>query len=188
MTHTPSEAAGPHATTHDEASTAGGIATHSGESKSDDRAEAEPARTIGRLRSVLLGLSGGAFATAVMTLFRMPITDSMPPTADFLARYLGGGPEDYTVSAFVLHLVYGMGGGGLYGLLVSGRGGRTRSEIEIRDMAVALGYSLVFSLFGSRVVLKRLVGMDLTSDEALIFHVGHAIYGLALGAWVGSKR
>jgi hypothetical protein len=30
--------------------------------------------------------------------------------------------------------------------------------------------------------------MDLDADEALIFHVGHAIYGIALGAWVGSNR
>lgn len=144
--------------------------------------------TVRRLRSVVLGLTGGAFATLVMTVFRMPITDSLPPTAAFLARYGGGDPEDYLWSSFVLHFVYGVGGGGLFGLLISEGGGSTRAEIELRDIAFGLVYSLVFSLFGSRIVLDRVVGMDLESDEALIFHVGHAIYGLALGAWIGSKR
>ena len=153
-----------------------------------DGAANDPAETVGRLRSVLLGLSGGGFATLVMTLFRMPISASLPPTADFLARYLGGDPEEYGLSAFVLHVVYGVAGGGFFGLLVFGRGGGSRAGIELRDITLGLGYSLVLSLFGSRVVLKRLVGMELTVDEALIFHVGHAIYGLALGAWVGSKR
>jgi hypothetical protein len=31
-----------------------------------------------------------------------------------------------------------------------------------------------------------LLGMDLTSDERFVFHLGHAIYGLTLGAWYGS--
>lgn len=139
-----------------------------------------------RLRAVLLGLSGGAFATLLMTLFRMPIADSLPPTANFLARYLGGEPEDYPLSSFVLHFLYGIGGGGLFGLLVSERGGTTRAEIELRHIGFGLIYGLAFSLFGSRIVIKHVVGMDLERDEALIFHVGHAIYGVSLGAWLGS--
>lgn len=141
-----------------------------------------------RLRLILHGLGGGAFATLVMTVFRMPISDSLPPTAHFLARYVGGDPGDYPWSSFVLHLVYGIGGGGLFGLLIGERASQGRAEIELRDIAIGLVYSLVLSLFGSRIVLDRLIGMDLESDEALIFHVGHAIYGLALGAWIGSNR
>jgi hypothetical protein len=53
-----------------------------------------------------------------MTAFRMPLSDLLPPRADFWARFVG----------------------------------------------------------------------DLAQDEALIFHVGHVIYGLTLGAWVDSNR
>ena len=141
-----------------------------------------------RLRSVVLGVLGGIFATLVMTLFRMPISNSLPPTAAFLAKFLGGESDDYTVSAFALHVAYGAAGGGVYGFLFENNESRTRAGIELRDIALALGYSLVFSLFGSRIILSRVLGMDLEPDEALIFHVGHAIYGVALGAWVGSNR
>lgn len=141
-----------------------------------------------RLRAVSLGLAGGGFATLLMTLFRMPISDSLPPTANLLARYVGGDPEDYPWSSMILHFGYGAGGGGLFGLLFSECGDPTRDDIELRAIALGLGYSLAFSLFGSRIILGRVVGMDLDDDEALIFHIGHAIYGLALGAWIGSKR
>ena len=142
-----------------------------------------------RLRSTRLGLVGGAFATLVMTAFRMPISDSLPPTAHFWARFVGDGdPEEYPVPAFVLHVVYGVAGGGLFGALFGSRRGRTRAGIELADLGRGLVYSLVLSVFGTRVVLRRVIGMDLESDEALIFHVGHVIYGLALGAWVGSNR
>ena len=29
--------------------------------------------------------------------------------------------------------------------------------------------------------------MDLATDESAVFHAGHLIYGLALGAWLGSR-
>lgn len=142
-----------------------------------------------RLRAMVIGLEGGAFATLVMTAFRMPISHSLPPTANFWARFFGDGdPEDYPLPAFVLHVLYGVAGGAVFGLLFEERGGRTRAGIELTDIARGVVYSLVFSVFGSRVVLGRVVGMDLESDEALIFHVGHAIYGLAIGAWMGSNR
>lgn len=141
-----------------------------------------------RLRSVVLGLFGGVFATIVMTVFRMPISNSLPPTAHFLARFLGGEPDDYTLSAFALHLAYGATGGGVYGFLFEDGDARTQAEREFRDVSRALGYSFGLSLFGSRVILSNVLGMDLERDEELIFHVGHAVYGLALGAWVGSNR
>lgn len=153
-----------------------------------DRTLDHQSETVPRLRSVGLGLSGGAFATFLLTVFRMPISDSLPPTANFLARYVGGDPGEYPWTSFVLHFVYGIGAGGLFGLLIRQRDDSTRAELELRDIALGLVFSLVLSLFGSRIVLNRVVGMDLKSDEALIFHVGHVIYGLALGAWIGSKQ
>lgn len=149
----------------------------------------ESTADTGRIRSFALGLRGGTIATIVMTAFRMPISGSLPPTADFWAHYIGSGDaDDYPVAAFVLHFVYGAVGGGLFGALFSHGGGKTRAGIELSDLARGVVYSLVFSLFGSRVVLRWMIGMDLERDEALIFHVGHLIYGLTLGAWIGSNR
>lgn len=143
----------------------------------------------GRIRSFVLGLKGGTIATIVMTAFRVPISNSLPPTADFWAHYIGSGDADnYPIIALVLHLVYGIVGGGLFGVLFSRGDGSTRAGIELSDLVRGVGYSLVFSLFGSRVILQWMIGMDLERDEALIFHVGHLIYGLTLGTWIGSNR
>lgn len=156
-----------------------------------DNETADAAGDIGswrRLRAVVLGFIGGTFATLVMTVFRMPISNSLPPTANFLAKFLGGEPDDYRLSALILHIGYGAAGGGVYGFLFANGDARTRAGIELRDITRALGYSFGLSLFGSRIILSKVLGMDLDPDEALIFHVGHAVYGLALGAWVGSNR
>lgn len=161
------------------------------EENESPRQENEQAGDTGprqRIRSLVLGLLGGIFATLVMTVFRMPISNSLPPTANFLARFLGGDPDEYTLSAFALHVGYGAAGGGVYGLLFDTGDARTRAGLELRDVVRALGYGLVLSLFGSRVILSRVLGMDLEPDEALIFHLGHVVYGLSLGAWVGSNR
>lgn len=162
---------------------------HGTESSHDETDTDEASESRQRLRSALLGLKGGAFATFVMTVFRTPISKSLPPTAEFWAKFVAGGdPEDHPLPAFILHFVYGVSGGVLYGILFERPDERTRAGIELHDLARALVFSLGLSLFGSRVILSRLLGMDLERDESLMFHVGHVIYGLALGAWVGSKR
>lgn len=39
-----------------------------------------------------------------------------------------------------------------------------------------------------RIILRHVLGMDLKTDESAVFHTGHLIYGLALGAWIGSRH
>ncbi len=131
---------------------------------------------------------GGAVATVVMTAFRIPITDSLPPTAQFWAKYVGDeGPDAYPVQALVLHLLYGMGAGAVFGAVFTPQSEGPEVRQERRGTALATGYGLLLSVFGTRVVLKRLLGLDLEPDERWIFHLGHAIYGLTLGAWLGSN-
>ncbi len=145
--------------------------------------------TTTRTQAVVRGLKGGAIATVVMTAFRMPISKSLPPTANFWARYAGNGnPDEYPLPAFVLHLLYGATGGGIFGFLFAkeNREDESQSGVELRDVVEGLVFAVVASLFGTRVVLRRVVKMDLERDEALTFHVGHVIYGLTLGAWVSS--
>lgn len=132
------------------------------------------------------GFVGGLFSTVVMTAFRESISLSYPPTADFLSKFVGGEPDDHPVGAIALHLLYG----GVFGSLFAvgfGTGSNSALDAETEGLIGGLGYGLLLSLFGERVMLGRLLGVTLDEDESTIFHAGHAMYGLALGAWVGSR-
>ena len=130
---------------------------------------------------------GGAFATIVMTLFRAPTARSLPPTAEFIALLTGGDPEEYHISSLTLHGLYGTVGGVLFSLLIGERASET-NEPETVGLVAGAVYGIVSSIFGERVVLRHVLGMDLEIDESAIFHTGHLIYGLALGAWIGSRH
>ena len=148
----------------------------------------EPAHT---LRWAGHGLVGGLLATVVMTLYRAPVAASLPPTAAFWARFVAGGdPEDHPRPALLLHLGYGAGGGALFGLLFRATGADERSALPREATGVSLGtlYGAVLSVVGSRVVLRRLLAMDLDIVEAVVFHAGHLVYGLTLGTWVGTRE
>ena len=119
----------------------------------------------------------------------MPISKSLPPTANFYAKYVGGGdPEQYTFQGIVLHLLYGAFGGAVFAVLF----GRERPETEVgretRGALLGLVYGLLLSAFGNQVLLRRLLDMDLEADERLVFHLGHVVYGLTLGIWFGSRE
>lgn len=143
---------------------------------------------VGRLRRIRLGLLGGLVATVVMTAFRLPISESLPPTARFWARYVGGGDgSEYPVPALLLHLGYGALAGGVYGALCGSRRLPSTAARERRGMVCGTAYGLALSVFGVRVVLARLLDVDLEPDERLVFHAGHLVYGFTLGTWFGSK-
>lgn len=139
-------------------------------------------------RPLALGLEGGLIATAVMTAFRMPISHSLPPTGAFWAKFVAGGrPDDHPLPALVLHAVYGALAGAAFAAAFVPR---ARGSDADRELAGALSgsiYGLALSAFGSRVVLGRLLGMNLDRDERLVFHAGHVVYGLTLGVWLGSN-
>lgn len=159
-------------------------ATESGEDGSDAR------RPISRRRALGLGSVAGAIATGVMTAFRMPISHSLPPTGLFWAKYVGGGdPDQYVWEALALHLFYGTAAGSAFGVAVSRALDDADPEIGRERRATALGvaYGLLLSIFGVRVLLERMLDMELDPDERLMFHLGHVVYGLTLGAWFGSN-
>jgi hypothetical protein len=148
---------------------------------SDDQSASLPS-------AVFHSVQGGLFATAVMTAFRLPILRSLPPTANFWAKYVGDGdPEEYRTIGLLLHLVYGAVGGLLFGLGY-GRLNLTPGEnTEARGVVWGALYGLVLSVFGEYAMLRGLLGMDVEEEAATVFHTSHLIYGLALGAWVGSR-
>lgn len=123
-----------------------------------------------------------------MTAFRLPIVRSLPPTANVWAKYVGDGEaEDYPVIGLLLHLLYGAGGGIGFGVLYGPTGSSGAGEPEERGVVLGAVYGLLLSVIGSRIVLPTLADAHLDRDELALFHASHLIYGVSLGAWVGSR-
>lgn len=167
----------------------------SGPDRRARRRAASRVRRAGRGRTdsdlatgVARGLQGGFVATLVMTAFRLPVVRSLPPSANFWARYVGGGePEDHPVAGLALHLLYGTTAGAVFGGLFALGDAERAIEPEQRGLLWGSVYGLVLSAFGTRVLLDALLDVRLDADELALFHAGHLVYGLALGAWVGSR-
>lgn len=156
-------------------------------SSESEAVEADESPSVFAARSLLRAVQGGLFATFVMTAFRLPILRSLPPSANFWAKYVGSGhPEEYTGMGAVLHVLYGVSFGALFGLLYP-RMNLPRSATETEGVVWGTIFGLVLSAFGERVMLKRMLDMELEEDAETIFHASHAVYGIALGAWVGSR-
>ena len=137
---------------------------------------------------LLRGLQGGLVGTVVMTAFRLPLMRSLPPSANFWATYVGGGePEDYPLIGLLLHVVYGVSAGAVFGVLFSFLQSERAIEAEQRGIMWGAVYGMALSAFGSRVMLEALLDVRLEADELTLFHAGHLIYGITLGAWVGSR-
>lgn len=135
--------------------------------------------------AVLRGVVGGMIGTATMTVYRAPLFAGLPPTAEFWAKFVGGGePEEYPIQALLLHFMYGAGAGGVFGGLAAKFGVNPVDGRASTWMLLSTAYSVVLSVFGTRIVLRRHLDVKLTGTEALVFHVGHVIYGLSLGTWL----
>jgi len=154
----------------------------------DDRQQRPRNRASGGRESAFTGVVAGLIATAVMTVFRMPVSMSPPPTAWFWARFLDAGePEDYTGRGLVLHALYGAFGGGVFGALAGPLLGGDEAHRERLGLLFGSLYGLLLSGFGSTVILGGLLDMDLDADERLVFHVSHLVYGITLGTWFGAN-
>lgn len=151
---------------------------------------------VGRARR---GLEGGLLATLVMTVYRLPVSRSLPPTAEFWATFVSqNDPQGAAVPALVLHAGYGGATGVVFAALLGHRRSVTGDEFdaesppgpptytgEVSTAALGVLYGAVLSVVGERLVLGRLLGID--PDDRVAFHIGHLLYGTALGAWVGTR-
>lgn len=144
----------------------------------------------GLLAAATNGAVGGFLATVTMTVYRMPVARSLPPTEEFWTCYgLGDERERSPLVALLLHLAYGVGAGTVFGVVFAtvDPGDESEAAREVRSIALSTLYGVALSLFGQYVILGRLLSMDLDADEALVFHGGHLVYALTLGTWVGSR-
>lgn len=140
-------------------------------------------------RAAARGFAGGLIGTAVMTLYRLPIFRALPPTAEFWARYVGGGEaEDHLLPGIVLHFFYGAAAGGVFAPVFTVVASRTSFSRELIGLVSGLLYGSFLSVFGTRVIFRHVLGRELESDEALVFHVGHVFYGVTLGTWLSSRE
>jgi hypothetical protein len=154
----------------------------------------EPRTVDSRWKRIRRGLEGGVLGTAVMTVYRLPVTRSLPPSAEFWATFVGDGePEEYPIIALVLHVVYGAVAGAVFAAIlphhdptvdVSGSGPPSPRG-EISTTVYGLLYGLALSFAGDRFVLGWLLDVD--PDDRFAFHVGHVLYGITLGAWIGTR-
>ncbi|WP_254861550.1 DUF6789 family protein [Halovivax gelatinilyticus] len=156
---------------------------------SDEVPLGDSSSRLARVRSASLrGLQAGFVATLIMTAFRLPIMRSLPPSAHFWSRYVGGGePDDHQVAGIALHLVYGTSAGAVFGGLFALQDAEEAIEPEQRGLLWGSVFGMGLSAFGSQIMLKELLGLELDADELALFHAAHLVYGLALGAWVGSR-
>ncbi len=133
-------------------------------------------------------MQAGFVATLIMTAFRLPIMRSLPPSANFWSQYVtGDDPDDHVIVGLALHLGYGIQAGALFGALFALHDAERSIEPEQRGLVWGSVYGMALSAFGSQIMLKRLLGIELDADELALFHAGHLVYGLSLGAWVGSR-
>jgi hypothetical protein len=137
------------------------------------------------MSSVIAGLAGGIVATIVMTIFMMVMGDGgPPPTAQLVAKFAGGEPDDYAMPGMALHFLYGIGAGPVFAVAVPALG------VDLGSIAVAVGvglaYGVVLMIGGMVFWMRLIIGIEADRDMMVMFGVVHAVYGLVLGAVVGS--
>lgn len=136
--------------------------------------------------TLLGGLIGGLLATIVMTAFMMTLgDDSPPPTAALWAKYVGDGPaEEYVKPGMVLHMMYGIGAGVGFVVLVLLAG------VELNSVLLAVGagavYGVLLSVVGLVLWMKVVLKMDAEPKTMGTFTFFYLFYGVVLGAVVGS--
>ncbi len=146
----------------------------------------EHSADAGPRSAVVAGAKGGLFATVAMTAFRLPISRSLPPTDEFWTRYVRDDRSgDAPLPALALHLCYGVAAGVVYAATVPDSGGESALASMGTGAVTGVAYGLLLSAVG--LVLERLLGEELSTDERFVFHLGHVVYGLTLGTWLGSR-
>ncbi|MFD1684916.1 hypothetical protein [Halobellus litoreus] len=137
------------------------------------------------MASVIAGLAGGLVATIVMTVGMMMMGDGgPPPTAGLVAKVAGGEPEDYAMPGMVLHLIYGVVAGAVFAV------GAPLIGLGFGSIGVAIGlgvvYGIVLMIGGMMFWMRTVLRMEPDRDMMVMFATVHVVYGLVLGAFLGT--
>lgn len=133
--------------------------------------------------SILNGLAGGLVATIVMTVFMMALgDDSPPPTAALWSKYFGDGPpEKYMMQGMVLHMLYGIGAGGGFAILIPVFGVSVTTATAI---GLGLAYGVALTVVGAVLWMRIVLAMEPEPATVGLFLFFHLVYGAVLGGWV----
>lgn len=133
--------------------------------------------------SILSGLAGGLLATIAMTMVMLALgDDSPPPTAALWAKFVGdGSPEDYLPQGMVLHMLYGIGAGGVFALGVTAIGAGIGVGALVTSLLYAVAFALVLTVVGAVFWMKVVLAMEPKPTMVGLFALFHIVYGLVLG-------
>ena len=137
------------------------------------------------MSSVIAGLAGGFVATLAMTIVMMRMGDGgPPPTAGLVAKFAGGDPEEYAMPGMALHVMYGIVAGVVFALGVPLLG------LGFESLVVAIGlgvvYGIVLMIGGMGCWMRIVLGMEPDRGTMVMFGTVHVVYGIVLGAFIGS--
>lgn len=137
------------------------------------------------MTSILAGLGGGLVATLLMTIATATMGDGgPPPTAGLVAKLRGGTPEEHAIPGMALHVLYGVTAGAVFAV------GGPLLGVDLGSIAIAVAAGAVYGValvIGGMVFWMRLVlGTESDRRAMATFGTVHVVYGVALGAFVGS--
>jgi len=137
------------------------------------------------LTPLIPGLVGGLLATVVMTVVMMIVGEGgPPPTASFVAKFAGGEAEEHKMPGMVLHLLYGIGAGGVLAV------GAPLVGVELGDVAVAVGvglaYGVALMVVGMVFWMRLVIGAEPDRRMMMAFAAAHVTYGIVLGAFLST--
>jgi len=125
-------------------------------------------------------------ATIVMTAVMMVVGDGgPPPTANLVAKFADGEPEDHKMPGMLLHLVYGIGAGGALAV------GAPFVGLSFDQVAIAIGVGLAYGILlmvaGMVFWMRLVIGVEPDKRTMMTFGVVHVVYGVVLGffLWTG---
>lgn len=133
--------------------------------------------------TIVGGLVGGLVATIVMSIVMRAMGGGPPPTANLLAKFQGGEPEEHMMPGMLLHLVYGTIAGGILVVIVTAAALAVGSPTAW--IVTGLVYGIILLMVGALGWVRGAIGMKPDRQTMIGFAVVHLVYGLVLGAWLG---
>lgn len=140
----------------------------------------------GTTTAALNGIVGGFVATLVMTAFMMALgDDSPPPTALFWSKYVGdGSPDDYMMQGMVLHVLYGIGAGLVFGAGAVALGFGVTGGL-VTGLIGGVVWGVVLFVFAAAFWMNVVLAIDAEPTQVGLFLLFHLVYGVVLGGWMG---